>query len=75
MVKERSVHGKDALKRKDASVVKHGQGPAVPQEHWFMDVSKSVFATGSQNDPKAAFLAKRGQDRVQPHTKINECDH
>lgn len=75
MVKQKTVHGKDALQRKDASVVKHGTGPAVPHDHWQIDVGPSVFATGYGNDPAGAFLARPGKDRAQPHIKINECDH
>lgn len=74
MVKH-TVHGKDALKRKDASVIKHGSGPAVPNQQWEKDVSKSVFVRGYGNDPAGAFLARPGKDRAQPHIKINECDH
>lgn len=65
-------HGQDAIKRKDASVVKKGSGPAVPNQHWEMPIGNSVFPVGSAKDP---FLARRGQDRPQPHNKINECDH
>lgn len=68
-------HGKDALKRKDASVIHKGSGPCIPQEPWVKDVGASVFATGYGNDPAGAFLARPGKDRATPHKKINECDH
>jgi len=44
-------------------------------DYWQRDVSKSVFVRGYGNDPAGAFLARPGKDRVQPHIKINECDH
>ena len=44
-------------------------------EPWVMDVSKSVFPIGMDDDPKGAFLPRAGKDRPQPHVKINECDH
>ncbi len=69
-----TVHGKDAVKRKDASVIKHGDGPAIPQEHWVKDVGDSVFPRYSDT-PEGAFLAGNGRVRPQPHKKINECDH
>lgn len=74
MVIEKTVHGKDAMKRKTASVIDKGYGLAIPQEHWLMDVGNSVFPrnTGS---PGTAFLAESGAKRPQPHIKINDCDH
>lgn len=45
------------------------------QEHWQMDVSKSVFPQGMGDDPMGAFLPRPGKDRARPHLKINECDH
>ncbi len=75
MVKQKTVHGVDSVKRKDASVVKHGSGKAVPQEPWQKDVSASVFCRGYGNDPAGAFLPRPAKDRAQPHLKINETDH
>ena len=75
MVKQKTVHGVDSVKRKDASVVKKGSGCAVPENHWEMDVGASVFPRGYGNDPAGAFLARPGKDRAQPHVKVNECDH
>lgn len=43
--------------------------------YWQMDVSKSVFPVGMDDDPMGAFLPRSGKDRPQPHVKINECDH
>lgn len=45
------------------------------QEHWVKEVSPTVFARGYGNDPAGAFLPRPGKDRIQPHLKINECDH
>jgi hypothetical protein len=73
MATEKTVHGKDALKRKDADVIKHGKGPAVPNEHWQMQVNATP--AGIPNDPAGAFLPMAGKNRPQPHVKINECDH
>lgn len=74
MVKPFTKHSKEALARKDASVVKHGSGPANPNEHWVMDVGNSVFPRYGDN-PTDAFLAANGSKRPQPHIKINDCDH
>lgn len=73
MVKH-TKHGKDALKRKDASVIMHGDSPCVPQEHYQMEVGSSVFPKYSDT-PEGAFLAGNGRVRPQPHKMINECDH
>lgn len=75
MVKEKTVHTKQALARKDADVVKKGSGPAVPQEPWVQDVGPSVFATGYGNDPAGAFLARPAKNRATPHKKVNEYDY
>jgi hypothetical protein len=75
MVIERSIHGIDSVKRKDASVVKKGQDKAVPQKHWAMDVTESIFPRGYDDDAAGAFLPRPGKDRATPHKKINECDH
>lgn len=72
---KKTHHAPDYAKNKDADVIKKGSGPAVPKDHWQMDVSASVFARGYGNDPAGAFLARPGKDRAQPHIKINECDH
>ena len=68
-------HAPDYAKNKDADVISKGWGPAIPQKHYEIDVSSSVFATGKGNDPAGAFLARPGKDRAQPHKKINECDY
>ena len=68
-------HAPDYAKNKDADVIMHGDGPAIPGGHWVKDVGSSVFATGYGDDPAGAFLARPGKDRAQPHKKINECDH
>lgn len=43
--------------------------------HWQVDVSKSVFPRGEGDDPAGAFLPRPGKDRARPHVKVNECDH
>jgi hypothetical protein len=68
-------HAPDYSKNKDADVIKKDWGNAIPQDHYCIDVSKSVFPRGYGNDPAGAFLARPGKDRAQPHVKINECDH
>lgn len=75
MVKQKTVHGVDSVKRVDASVVKHGDGPAVSCDYWQMDVGPSVFSRGYGDDPAGAFLARPAKDRATPHKKINECDY
>lgn len=72
---KKTHHNPDYAKNKDADVIKKGSGPAVPGQHWEMDVGKSVFARGYGNDPAGAFLARPGKDRAQPHIKINVTDH
>ncbi len=67
-------HAPDYIKNKDADVIKHGSGPAVPNEHWQMEVGKTVFPPGSDT-PAGAYLATPGKKRSQPHIKVNECDH
>ena len=73
MVKQETVHGVDAIKRKDASVVKKGFGPAVPADQWEMRVNP--MPAGIPNDPAGAFLAMEGKKRPVPHKKINEYDY
>ena len=52
MVKEKTVHARDYIKNKDADVVKHGSGAAVPNTHWEKDVGESVFARGYGNESR-----------------------
>jgi hypothetical protein len=75
MVKQKTVHTKEALGRKDADVVKHGSGPVESNQPWVMDVGLSVFPRWSNDNPRDSFLGARGKDRPQPHIKVNECDH
>jgi hypothetical protein len=65
-------HNPDYLKNKTASVIKHGEGNAIPQGHW--QVNRNVTPEGN-NSGWGAFLPRKGKDRPPPHTKINECDH
>ena len=44
-------------------------------DHWQVDVSKSVFPRGDDDVASTAFLPTPGKDRAQPHKKINDCDH
>lgn len=63
-------------KSKEAKDLNKGYRPGMPSnEHWQVDVSKSVFQRGYGDDPAGAFLPRPGKDRAQPHVKINECDH
>lgn len=65
-------HNPDYLKNKTADVVKHGDGPAIANQHW--EVMKKP--TNNRADtPADAFLPKSGKDRPVPHEKVNECDH
>jgi hypothetical protein len=73
MVTQKTVHGIDALKRKDASVIKHGQGPAVPNEQWEMNINATP--AGADRPSCDNWLPRAGKDRPTPHKKINECDH
>lgn len=65
-------HNPDYIKNVTADVVKHGDGPAVPNEHW--EVNRNLTPDGKPN-PWGAFLPMPGKDRPTPHTKTNECDH
>jgi hypothetical protein len=63
-------------KSKEAKDLNKGYRLGMPSnDHWQVDVSKSVFVRGYGDDPAGAFLPRPGKDRVQPHVKINECDH
>jgi len=73
MVKQKTVHGIDSVKRKTASVVMHGYGQLPCNEQW--EVNLDATPAGMTNDPSGAFLPQSGTKRPQPHTKINDCDH
>lgn len=55
--------------------LKKGQKKGIPQDHWKIDVSASVFPKGGSERPSDAFLPTPGKERAQPHVKVNECDH
>ncbi len=65
-------HNPDYLKNTTADVIKHGNGPAVPNEYW--QVNRDLTPKGESNG-WGAFLPRAGKDRPTPHTKTNECDH
>jgi hypothetical protein len=65
-------HNPDYIKNRTADVIKHGDGPTVPNEHWQINMN----LTPSGNDSGwGALLPRSGKDRPQPYTKTNECDH
>lgn len=65
-------HNPDYLKNVTADVIKHGNGPAIPQDQWHINVN---ITPAGDNSAWGAFLPRTGKDRPQPTTKINECDH
>lgn len=68
----KNKHNPDYIKNKTADVVKHGNGPAVPNEYW--QVNRDLTPAGESN-AWGAFLPRAGKERPTPHTKTNECDH
>ncbi len=69
---KKTKHNPDYLKNRTADVIKHGDGKAVPNEHW--EVNRDLTPAG--NDTAwGAFLPREGKKRPTPHTKTNECDH
>lgn len=71
MVKQ-TKHNPDYLKNRTADVIKHGDGRAVSDEQWQMNVNITPAGDGTG---WGAFLPRSGKERPQPYTKINECDH
>ena len=69
---KRNHHNPDYLKNVTADVIKHGSGPAVPQEHW--EVNRNLTPDGT-NHWGAAWNPRQGKDRPTMHVKTNECDH
>ena len=65
-------HNPDYTKNKTADVVKHGQGRAVPNEHW--QVNMNLTPQGSDT-AAGAFLPRSGKDRPCTHAKTNDCDY
>lgn len=65
-------HNPDYLKNRTADVIKHGDGPAVPNQQWEINVN---ITPGGDNTGWGAFLPRSGKDRPQPYTKLNETDH
>ena len=65
-------HNPDYLKNRTADVIKHGNGRAVPNEQW--EVNLDLTPSGN-NTGWGAFLPRCAKDRPTPHIKTNECDH
>jgi len=66
-------HGVDAVKRKDADVIKKGSGPAVPNKQWEMNMD--LTPEGTDMLPQRPWCPMAGKHRPVPHKKVNECDH
>lgn len=71
MVKQ-TKHNPDYIKNKDADVVKHGLGRAVPDKEWCKNID---LTPEGNNSPAGAFLPRKARDRPSCHVKVNECDH
>lgn len=69
---KKNKHNPDYLKNTTADVMKHGSGPAVPNEQWQMN--RNITPAGDDSG-WGAFLPRAGKNRPQPYTKLNECDH
>ena len=69
---KKTKHNPDYLKNTTADVIKHGDGPTVPNTQW--QINRDLTPAGD-NSGWGAFLPRPGRDRPTPHTKINECDH
>ena len=65
-------HAPDYAKDKTADVIKHGSGPAVPQEHW--QINRDLTPRGT-NHGIDAFNPRGGKDRPTVYPKTNECDY
>jgi len=70
---KKNHHAPDYSKNKDADVIKKGNGRAIPNEQW--EINLDITPAGIPNDPAGAFLPMSGKNRPVPHVKINECDH
>ena len=69
---KKTHHNPDYAKDRTADVIKHGSGPAVPNQQWEM---KRDITPHGDNTGWGAFLPRTAKSRPQPHVKINECDH
>ncbi len=65
-------HNPDYAKNKTASVIKKGSGPAVPNQHWQMNLD---LTPEGNNSPAGCFLPRGPKNRPTTHVKVNECDH
>lgn len=65
-------HNPDYLKNRDADVIKHGNGPTNPNEHW--EIRKNITPEGNSSG-WGAFLPRQGKNRPTPHVKVNETDY
>jgi hypothetical protein len=70
---KQTVHGKDAVKRNDADVVKKGSGRAVPNEQW--EYRFNASPVGIPNDSATAFDPMPSKMRPRTYIKTNECDY
>lgn len=68
----KTKHNPDYMKNRTADVVKHGKGPAVPNEHW--QINRNLTPEGSDT-AAGAFLPRCGYKRPTVYPKTNECDH
>lgn len=68
----KTKHNPDYVKDKDADVIKHGSGRAVPNDHW--EMNRDLTPEGD-NSGYGAFNPRKGKDRPTVYTKTNECDH
>ena len=65
-------HNPDYIKNRTADVVKHGDGRAVPNDHWQMN--RDLTPEGD-NSGYGAFNPRKGKNRPTVYPKTNECDH
>ncbi len=65
-------HAPDYVKNKDADVIPHGWGAAVPPQQW--QVNRDLTPEGD-NSGYGAFNPRKGKNRPTVYPKTNECDH
>lgn len=66
-------HNPDYMKDRDADVVKHGSGRAVPNGQWEKQIT--ISPQGIPDDPATAFNPLPSKLRPCTHKKTNECDY
>ncbi len=62
----------DYVKNRTADVIKHGNGRAVPNQQWELNLN---LTPAGEDSASGAFLPRAGKDRPTTHVKTNECDH